>query len=44
VEIVLSEPVEPMFSRDLIPHVRALLDQDAMSGGVWEDGRLPEDL
>ena len=36
IEIVLSEPVEPMFSVDLIPHVRALLDKDAMSGGVWE--------
>jgi catechol 2,3-dioxygenase-like lactoylglutathione lyase family enzyme len=36
VEIVLSEPAEPMFSPDLIPHVRALLDKDAMSGGVWE--------
>jgi catechol 2,3-dioxygenase-like lactoylglutathione lyase family enzyme len=36
VEIILAEPVEPMFSSDLIPHVRALLDQDAMSGGVWE--------
>jgi len=36
VEIVLSEPIEPMFSQDMIPHVRALLDQDAMSGGVWE--------
>jgi catechol 2,3-dioxygenase-like lactoylglutathione lyase family enzyme len=36
VEIILAEPVEPMFSTDLIPHVRALLDKDAMSGGVWE--------
>lgn len=36
VEIVLSEPVEPMFSPDMIPHVRALLDRDAMGGGVWE--------
>jgi catechol 2,3-dioxygenase-like lactoylglutathione lyase family enzyme len=35
-EVVLSEPVEPMFAADLIPHVRALLDKDAMSGGVWE--------
>ena len=35
-EIVLSEPVEPMFPADLIPHVHALLDKDAMSGGVWE--------
>jgi catechol 2,3-dioxygenase-like lactoylglutathione lyase family enzyme len=36
VQIVLSEPVEPMFSSELIPHVRALLDKDAMGGGVWE--------
>jgi catechol 2,3-dioxygenase-like lactoylglutathione lyase family enzyme len=36
IEIVLSAPVEPMFSADLIPHVRALLDNNAMSGGVWE--------
>ena len=36
VEIVLSEPVEPMFSKDMIPHVRALLESDAMGGGVWE--------
>ena len=35
-EIVLAEPTEPMFSADLIPHVRALLEQDAMGGGVWE--------
>ena len=35
-EVVLSEPAEPMFAADLIPHVRALLDRDAMSGGVWE--------
>jgi catechol 2,3-dioxygenase-like lactoylglutathione lyase family enzyme len=36
VEIVLSEPIEPMFSKEMIPHVRALLDQNAMGGGVWE--------
>ena len=35
-EIVVSEPIEPMFDADVIPHVRALLDRDAMSGGVWE--------
>lgn len=35
-EIVLAEPNEPMYSADLIPHVRALLDKDAMGGGVWE--------
>src|SRR5690349_2973534 len=36
VEIVLSKPVEPMFAADLIPHVNALLERDAMSDGVWE--------
>jgi catechol 2,3-dioxygenase-like lactoylglutathione lyase family enzyme len=35
-EIVLTEPNEPMFAADLVPHVRALLDKDAMGGGVWE--------
>jgi catechol 2,3-dioxygenase-like lactoylglutathione lyase family enzyme len=39
-QIVLSEPVEPMFAPDLIPHVRALLDKDAMRGGR----RLPKDV
>ena len=36
VEIVLAEPNEPMFAADLVPHVRALLEKDAMGGGVWE--------
>src|SRR5258706_11170073 len=35
-EFVDETPAEPMFAADLIPHVRALLDRDAMSGGVWE--------
>src|SRR5712692_1482710 len=35
-EIVLAEPKEPMFAADLVPHVQALLDKDAMGGGVWE--------
>jgi catechol 2,3-dioxygenase-like lactoylglutathione lyase family enzyme len=35
-EIVLAEPKEPMFAAELVPHVRALLDKDAMGGGVWE--------
>src|SRR6266540_1531294 len=35
-EIVLAAPAEPMFSPDLIPHVLALLEKDAMGGGVWE--------
>ncbi len=36
VEIVLAEPKEPMFDADLVPHIRALLDKDAMGGGVLE--------
>ena len=35
-EIVLAEPSVPMFEQDLLPHVRALLDKNAMGGGVWE--------
>jgi catechol 2,3-dioxygenase-like lactoylglutathione lyase family enzyme len=34
-EIVLAEATEPMLSADLIPHIRALLDKDAMGAGVW---------
>jgi catechol 2,3-dioxygenase-like lactoylglutathione lyase family enzyme len=36
IEIVLTEPSEPMFAADLVQHVRALLERDAMGGGVWE--------
>jgi catechol 2,3-dioxygenase-like lactoylglutathione lyase family enzyme len=36
IEILLAEPNEPMFSADLVPHLRALLDKDAMGGGVLE--------
>ncbi len=36
VEIVLSEPSEPMFPADLLPHVRALLERDASGGCVME--------
>ena len=36
IEIVLAEPNEPMFPAELVPHVRALLEKDAMGGGVWE--------
>lgn len=35
-EISLAEPREPMFSANAIPHMRALLDQDAMGAAVWE--------
>ncbi len=35
-EIVLARPEESMFSPDLMAHVRALLEKDAMGGGVWE--------
>jgi catechol 2,3-dioxygenase-like lactoylglutathione lyase family enzyme len=36
IEIVLAEPNEPMFAADLVQHIRAPLDKDAMGGGVWE--------
>lgn len=36
VEIVLAEPNQPMFSAEMVPHVRALLENHAMGGGVWE--------
>jgi catechol 2,3-dioxygenase-like lactoylglutathione lyase family enzyme len=35
-EIVLAEPNPPMFEPELGRHVRALLDADALGGGVWE--------
>ncbi len=35
-EIVLAEPVSPMVDKDLIPHIKALLDRNAMGAGVWE--------
>ena len=38
IEIVLAEPNEPMFPADLVPHVRALLERDALGSGVWETG------
>lgn len=37
-EIVLAEANEPMFSADLVPHVRALLDKDAMGGARCDIG------
>lgn len=36
IEIVLAEPNPPMFEPELGQHVRALLEQNAMGGGVWE--------
>jgi len=36
VEIVLAEPQAPMVKPELISHIRALLDADAMGAGVWE--------
>ncbi len=35
-EIVLAKPEESMYSPDLMVHVQALLEKDAMGGGVWE--------
>jgi len=36
VEVVLAEPRAPMVKEDLLPHIKALLDADAMGSGVWE--------
>ena len=35
-EIVLARPEGSMYSPDLMVHVQALLEKDAMGGGVWE--------
>jgi len=35
-ELVLAEPVAPMVEKSLIPHMKALLESDALGGGVWE--------
>ncbi len=35
-EIVLAEPRALMVKADLLPHIKALLDADAMGAGVWE--------
>ena len=36
VEVVLAEAVAPMVKAELLPHIKALLDADAMGAGVWE--------
>jgi catechol 2,3-dioxygenase-like lactoylglutathione lyase family enzyme len=35
IEVLLSEPRVPMIRADLVPHFKAILDADAMPGGVW---------
>jgi catechol 2,3-dioxygenase-like lactoylglutathione lyase family enzyme len=35
-EILLAEPIEPMFPADLVQSVRTLLDRESLGGGVWE--------
>ena len=35
-EILLAEPNPPMFEPEMGQHVRALLEKNAMGGGVWE--------
>ena len=36
IEILLAEPNPPMFEPELGQHVRALLEKNALGGGVWE--------
>ena len=35
IEILLAEPRIPMIRADLVGHFTAILDADAMPGGVW---------
>ncbi len=35
IEILLAEPCSPMMKEDMVAHIRAVLDADAMPGGVW---------
>lgn len=35
-QIVLAEPSAPMVEKELIPHLKALLDKNSLGGGVWE--------
>jgi hypothetical protein len=36
IEVVLAEPSAPMVKAELLPHIKALLESDAMGAGVWE--------
>ena len=36
IEIVLAEPWAPMVKPEVISHIKALLDADAMGSAVWE--------
>lgn len=35
-QILLAEPNDNMVGAELVPHLRALLEKDAMGAGVWE--------
>ena len=35
IEVLLTEPCTPMMKEDMAQHIRAVLDADAMPGGVW---------
>lgn len=35
-EVLLTEPCVPMMKPDVVSHFRAVLDLDAMPGGVWK--------
>ena len=34
-EVLLAEPCTPMMKPEIVAHLRAVLDSDAMPGGVW---------
>ncbi len=35
IEVLLAEPCAPMMKADMASHIRAVLEADAMPGGVW---------
>ena len=35
IEVLLTEPCSPMMKDEMVRHIRAVLEADAMPGGVW---------
>ncbi len=36
IEVLLAEPCTPMMKPEMVDHIKAVLDADAMPGGVWK--------
>ncbi len=35
IEVLLAEPCTPMMKEEMVKHIKAVLEADAMPGGVW---------